>query len=67
MTETAQPTDVEWDDFVRRAKGGTIFHLSWYLRCLSNQLDYVVVRDGSGRILSGVRRASAFGERPAHG
>jgi hypothetical protein len=44
----------EWDDFVCQAKGGTIFHASWYLLALTDDLHIRVLRDEEGRIEAGM-------------
>jgi len=44
----------EWDDFVREAKGGTIFHTTLYLRPLAKELQVHVLRDDDGRIQAGM-------------
>lgn len=44
----------QWDGFVKQARGGTLFHESWYLRALSDRLSIVVLRDGAGRIEAGM-------------
>lgn len=43
----------EWDAFVREAKGGTIFHLSWFLRPLTRELQIHVLRSEDGKIEAG--------------
>ncbi|MCX5654029.1 MAG: hypothetical protein NTY65_05195 [Planctomycetota bacterium] len=44
----------EWDAFVQTAKGGTIFHMSWYLRALADDLRIHVLRDATGTIEAGM-------------
>ncbi|KKK65725.1 hypothetical protein LCGC14_2971270, partial [marine sediment metagenome] len=44
----------EWDAFVRQAKGGTIFHYTWYLAHLAPDIRVQVLRDKSGRINAGM-------------
>ncbi len=55
MAEILQESQYsDWDDFVRRAKGGTIFHTSWYLLALTDDLRIDVLRDKEGRIEAGM-------------
>ncbi len=44
----------EWDVFVSSAKGGTIFHTSWYLLLLNPNIEIRVLRDKEGRIEAGM-------------
>jgi hypothetical protein len=44
----------EWDEFVRQAKGGTIFHTTGYLRCLAEELCIPVMRNAAGKIEAGL-------------
>ena len=44
----------EWDAFVRLAKGGTLFHTSWYLRTSEKEVRINVTRDKSGQIEAGL-------------
>lgn len=44
----------QWDDFVEQAKGGTVFHKTWYLRALTEELQVHVLRDKGGAIEAGM-------------
>jgi hypothetical protein len=44
----------EWDRLALTAKGGTLFHQSWYLRALVEDLEFYVLRDKDGQIQAGM-------------
>jgi hypothetical protein len=55
MAEILNETQyAEWDAFVPTAKGGTLFHQTWLLKPLSDDLRVVVLRDKAGRIQAGL-------------
>lgn len=55
MAERLNPDQyAEYDAFVKDAKGGTIFHTSWYLLAMADELEVYVLRDSEGRIEAGL-------------
>ncbi len=55
MTEVlAEAQYAQWDAFVLKAKGGTIFHTSWFLRGWTEDLRIIVLRDAQGQIEAGI-------------
>ena len=55
MTEIlTEPQYAEWDSFVQKARGGTIFHTSYHLCPIADDLQVRVLRDKSGQIEAGM-------------
>jgi len=44
----------EWDQFVPKAKGGSLFHTGWFLRAFGQSPQIRVLRNGQGNIKAGL-------------